>query len=63
MRPFNTVMALDEVPYVGTSALSAMLSYASSIGMLETADWCAQEGWYGDGICDASCVQPDPDCD
>lgn len=25
-------------------------------------DWCANEGWYGDGVCDADCPQPDPDC-
>jgi hypothetical protein len=26
-------------------------------------DYCAQEGWYGDGVCDAFCPQPDAqDC-
>ena len=25
-------------------------------------DECAANGWYGDGICDAFCYQPDPDC-
>ncbi len=25
-------------------------------------DICAEEGWYGDGICDVGCTQPDPDC-
>lgn len=25
-------------------------------------DVCALAGWYGDGICDEVCLQPDPDC-
>lgn len=25
-------------------------------------DVCAQLGWYGDGVCDAFCALPDPDC-
>jgi hypothetical protein len=25
-------------------------------------DYCALFGWYGDGICDDFCVEPDPDC-
>ena len=25
-------------------------------------DICAENGWYGDGICDSGCPQPDPDC-
>ncbi len=25
-------------------------------------DFCAEEGWYGDGICDEGCLNPDPDC-
>jgi hypothetical protein len=31
------------------------------IGIL--GDLCAENGWYGDGICDADCPRPDPDCD
>ena len=27
------------------------------------ADWCEVLGWYGDGICDADCPEPDPDCE
>jgi len=31
-----------------------------------TADWardpCADYGWYGDGVCDTFCPEPDPDC-
>ena len=25
-------------------------------------DWCAELGWYGDGVCDDFCVKQDPDC-
>lgn len=25
-------------------------------------DWCQMWGWYGDGVCDVDCPQPDPDC-
>lgn len=25
-------------------------------------DWCAEEGWYGDGVCDDFCTNRDPDC-
>ncbi|MGE5183878.1 MAG: hypothetical protein ACM31C_17530 [Acidobacteriota bacterium] len=25
-------------------------------------DWCAEEGWYGDGVCDEFCLKQDPDC-
>src|SRR5688572_13131312 len=25
-------------------------------------DYCALFGWYGDGICDDFCPNPDPDC-
>jgi len=25
-------------------------------------DWCAELEWYGDGICDEFCAEPDPDC-
>ena len=25
-------------------------------------DFCQDAGWYGDGICDDFCVDPDPDC-
>ena len=26
-------------------------------------DWCDALGWYGDGICDPFCADPDPDCE
>jgi hypothetical protein len=26
-------------------------------------DYCDWYGWYGDGICDTFCLEPDPDCD
>ena len=26
-------------------------------------DWCAILDWYGDGICDPFCLDPDPDCE
>ncbi len=26
-------------------------------------DHCDELGWYGDGVCDAFCPNPDPDCD
>ncbi|MCD6498827.1 MAG: hypothetical protein J7M25_11090 [Deltaproteobacteria bacterium] len=25
-------------------------------------DYCEEMGWYGDGVCDEFCPQPDPDC-
>lgn len=25
-------------------------------------DYCAKYGWYGDGVCDGFCLDPDPDC-
>jgi hypothetical protein len=28
-----------------------------------TGDICADNGWYGDGTCDTTCPQPDPDCE
>lgn len=28
-----------------------------------STDWCEIFEWYGDGICDDFCLQPDPDCD
>lgn len=29
---------------------------------VEEDDFCATEGWYGDGVCDDDCLYPDPDC-
>jgi eight-cysteine-cluster-containing protein len=29
----------------------------------DTTDYCEIYGWYGDGICDTFCLNPDPDCD
>jgi hypothetical protein len=29
----------------------------------DTRDYCAENGWYGDGVCDDFCLDPDPDCD
>jgi eight-cysteine-cluster-containing protein len=29
----------------------------------DTTDLCEIYGWYGDGICDTFCLNPDPDCD
>lgn len=31
-------------------------------GKADGFDWCEALDWYGDGICDAWCPQPDPDC-
>ncbi len=31
-------------------------------GTSDDGDFCEQEGWYGDGICDADCPKPDSDC-
>jgi len=28
----------------------------------DTVDWCEEMGWYGDGVCDSFCHDPDPDC-
>ena len=25
-------------------------------------DWCAEAGYYGDGVCDSGCPCSDPDC-
>lgn len=25
-------------------------------------DECTERGWYGDGVCDSGCAEPDPDC-
>lgn len=27
-----------------------------------SGDICDVQGWYGDGVCDVGCAQPDPDC-
>ena len=32
-------------------------------GKSDHIDWCEQLGWYGDGICDDFCAEPDPDCE
>jgi V8-like Glu-specific endopeptidase len=29
----------------------------------DDVDFCEEWGWYGDGICDEDCAEPDPDCD
>jgi hypothetical protein len=34
----------------------------SSGGGTSTGDFCEEYGWYGDGICDEDCPNPDPDC-
>lgn len=31
-------------------------------GKSDGIDWCDYLGWYGDGICDDFCAEPDPDC-
>lgn len=31
-------------------------------GKSDGIDWCDELGWYGDGICDDFCAEPDPDC-
>jgi len=28
-----------------------------------STDYCEENGWYGDGVCDTFCTNPDPDCD
>ena len=28
----------------------------------DTRDYCEENGWYSDGICDDFCLEPDPDC-
>ena len=42
-----------------TLLLAALLSSVS----LASEDYCADSGWYGDGICDEDCAKPDPDCE
>ena len=32
-------------------------------GTGDGGDFCEEEGWYGDGVCDEDCARPDPDCD
>ncbi len=34
----------------------------SAAGKGDHRDWCAIFDWYGDGICDDFCAEPDPDC-
>lgn len=34
----------------------------ASAGKGDHVDWCAVLDWYGDGICDDFCQNPDPDC-
>jgi len=42
--------------------------YLSQCGLTATeteissGDICQDNGWYGNGICDERCAQPDPDC-
>jgi len=31
-------------------------------GKTDHFDWCAEFDWYGDGVCDEFCLDPDPDC-
>lgn len=31
-------------------------------GKADHVDWCAELGWYNDGVCDEFCSEPDPDC-
>jgi len=32
-------------------------------GLCEADDWCEREGRYDNGVCDADCPKPDPDCE
>jgi len=34
----------------------------AAAGKADLPDFCAEQGWYGDGVCDSFCAQPDPDC-
>jgi hypothetical protein len=54
-----------EVAFQGFDPLTGLEVYASCevlIGGLGFDD-CEVNGWYGDGVCDEFCLQPDPDCD
>ena len=36
---------------------------AAAAGKADGFDYCAYFDWYGDGICDPFCLDPDPDCE
>ncbi len=60
------------------TALVMLLGFAASAGCSTTIepesdpgrsdplsddyDLCAESGWYGDGVCDVGCAEPDSDC-
>lgn len=47
----------------GTSSTNPSKDDVRSMGKADSGtDWCAEEGWYGDGVCDDFCVHRDPDC-
>ena len=50
------VRPTDDVPALSKEEAAALGGKADGI------DYCEWLGWYGDGICDAWCPDPDPDC-
>jgi len=56
---------LSACTQVGPAATSGAPSKAEAAALMTKADapdYCEWFGWYGDGICDTFCANPDPDC-
>ena len=51
------VRPAEDVPTISKEEAAALGGKADGI------DFCDWLGWYGDGICDAWCPEPDPDCE
>ena len=63
---FSTISCLEELP--DPSVLAHTVATRDGIRQLggkadNGSDLCDLLGWYGDGICDPFCLDPDPDCE
>ncbi len=47
----------------GDAALKAEYASGANSVKADGSDPCARYGWYGDGVCDSFCPNPDPDCE
>jgi len=76
MRPFAITFRLSLLftiaAAIGLSGCGGPGSADPELGMTKeqaqaseswTVDYCEEWGWYGDGICDDWCPEPDPDCE
>lgn len=64
--PFEAVQAAVSLEGEDVLLVITELGDAAALTLLPydpSEDMCAQQGWYGDGMCDPDCQLRDPDCD